>query len=67
MTKEEIIEFTRKAGGFSPTPEFLEAFAKLVADRYEEPLHLALAELYRHATDTESGEKAIAAVEGVLK
>lgn len=31
MTNEEIIEITRQAGGFSPTPEFLEAFAKLVA------------------------------------
>lgn len=46
--------------------EELRAFHKLVADKYREPLELALAELYRHATDTESGEKAIAAVEGAL-
>lgn len=32
MTQDEIIEITRQAGGFSPTPEFLEAFAKLVED-----------------------------------
>lgn len=32
-----------------------------------EALTLSLAELHRHATDTESGEKAISAVEGVLK
>ena len=30
MTQDEIIEITKQAGGFSPTPEFLEAFAKLV-------------------------------------
>jgi len=31
MTQDEIIEITRQAGGFSPTPEFLDTFAKLVA------------------------------------
>ena len=33
MTQDEIIEITKQAGGFSPTPEFLEAFAKLVEAR----------------------------------
>ena len=33
MTQDEIIEITKQAGGFSPTPEFLEAFAKLVEER----------------------------------
>ena len=31
MTQDEIIEITRQAGGFDATPEFLEAFAKMVA------------------------------------
>lgn len=30
LNHDEIIELTKQAGGFSPTPEFLEAFAKLV-------------------------------------
>ena len=34
MTQDEIIEITRQAGGFSPTPEFLETFAKLVRNHY---------------------------------
>ena len=33
MTQDEIIEITRQAGGFDATPEFLERFAKLVAER----------------------------------
>lgn len=41
MTQEEIIEMTRQAGGFSPTPEFLEAFAKLVAEREREACAIA--------------------------
>jgi len=36
MKQDEIIEITRQAGGFSPTPEFLEAFAKLVAAKERE-------------------------------
>lgn len=36
MNQDEIIEITRQAGGFSPTPEFLEAFAKLVAAKERE-------------------------------
>jgi len=36
MTQDEIIEITKQAGGFSPTPEFLEAFAKLVAAKERE-------------------------------
>jgi hypothetical protein len=31
MTREDIVEFTRQAGGFDATPEFLERFASLVA------------------------------------
>lgn len=31
MTREDIVEFTRQAGGFEATPEFLERFAALVA------------------------------------
>jgi len=33
MKQDEIIEFTKQAGGFSPTPEFLAAFAKLVEEK----------------------------------
>ena len=36
MTHDEIIEMTRQAGGFNPTPEFLETFAKLVAAKERE-------------------------------
>ena len=36
MTQDEIIEITKQAGGFSPTPEFLEAFAKMVAAKERE-------------------------------
>ena len=36
MTKDEIIEMTRQAGGFDATPEFLERFAKLVAAKERE-------------------------------
>lgn len=36
MTKDEIIEMTRQAGGFDATPKFLEAFAKLVAAKERE-------------------------------
>jgi len=36
MTQDEIIEITRQAGGFDATPEFLEAFAKLVAAKERE-------------------------------
>lgn len=38
MKQDEIIEMTRQAGGFSPTPEFLEAFAKLVAAKEREEI-----------------------------
>jgi hypothetical protein len=31
MTREDIENFTRQAGGFDATPEFLERFAALVA------------------------------------
>ena len=36
MKQDEIIEMTRQSGGFSATPEFLEAFAKLVAAKERE-------------------------------
>ena len=36
MTKDEIIEITREAGGFDATPEFLERFANLVAAKATE-------------------------------
>lgn len=36
MTKDEIIEMTRQAGGFDATPKFLETFAKLVAQHERE-------------------------------
>jgi len=36
MTKDEIIDMTRQAGGFDATPEFLERFAKLVAAKERE-------------------------------
>lgn len=38
MTQDEIIEMTRKAGGFDATPKFLERFAKLVAAKYEQKI-----------------------------
>jgi len=50
MTQDEIIEITKQAGGFSPTPEFLEAFAKLVAAKERE----ACAEIVENA-DTPDG------------
>jgi hypothetical protein len=31
MTREDVENFTRQAGGFDATPEFLERFAALVA------------------------------------
>jgi hypothetical protein len=31
MTREDVIRFTREAGGFDITPEFLDRFAALVA------------------------------------
>jgi hypothetical protein len=31
MTRDEVIRFTREAGGFDITPEFLDRFAALVA------------------------------------
>jgi hypothetical protein len=36
MTRDEIIEMTRQAGGFDATPKFLETFAKLVAQHERE-------------------------------
>jgi len=36
MTQDEIIEITRQAGGFDATPEFLETFATLVAEKERE-------------------------------
>jgi hypothetical protein len=36
MTKDEIVEITRQAGGFDATPKFLETFAKLVAQHERE-------------------------------
>jgi hypothetical protein len=36
MTKDEIVEMTRQAGGFDATPKFLEAFAKLIAQHERE-------------------------------
>ena len=38
MTQDEIIEMTRKAGGFDATPKFLERFAKLVAAKEREAI-----------------------------
>lgn len=36
MSKDEIIEITRQAGGFNATPEFLKRFAHLVAAKERE-------------------------------
>jgi hypothetical protein len=36
MTKDEIVELTRQAGGFDATPKFLERFAALVAEKATE-------------------------------
>ena len=43
MTQDEIIEMARQAGigwgeGIGGMPDFLEAFAKLVADKYEQKI-----------------------------
>lgn len=62
MTKEEAWE---RFVAQTMTDAFKFAW-KAGADSKRKALELALAELYRHATDTESGEKAIAAVEGAL-
>jgi hypothetical protein len=57
MTREDIEQWTREAGGFDATPEFLKRFAELVAraEREEcalmceefELLHVAEAIRYR--------------------
>ena len=36
MNREDIEQWTREAGGFDATPEFLERFAKLVAQHERE-------------------------------
>ena len=36
MTKKDIEKFTRKAGGFDATPEFLERFTSLVVSAERE-------------------------------
>ena len=36
MNREDIEQWTREAGGFDATPEFLERFAKLVAKQERE-------------------------------
>jgi len=51
MKQDEIIEITRQAGGFSPTPEFLEAFAKLVAAKEREACAKVCAEDKNQAMD----------------
>jgi hypothetical protein len=52
MTQDEIIELTKQAGGFSPTPEFLEAFAKLVAAKEREACAILCDDLYHFWTST---------------
>jgi len=62
FTQDEIIDMTRKAGGFDATPEFLERFANLVATKVktqteQEPVkdwvasHNAICALLRQAHD----------------
>ena len=48
MTQDEIIEMTRKAGGFDATPKFLEAFAKLVAQHEREACAKVCEEQYEY-------------------
>lgn len=56
MKPDEIIEMTRQAGGFSPTPEFLEAFAKLVEAKEREALVLFLRNLADDHTPTDCAD-----------
>jgi hypothetical protein len=44
MTRDDVIRFTREAGGFDITPEFLDRFANLVAAAERE----ALAKYFGH-------------------
>lgn len=45
MTRDDIIQWTREAGGFDATPEFLERFAELVAAAVKP--ETSIAEAYR--------------------
>jgi len=51
MKPDEIIEMTRQAGGFSPTPEFIEAFAKLVEAKERKEMAEHCVEITRMAVD----------------
>ena len=57
MTREDIENFTRQAGGFDATPEFLERFAALVAAAERE----ACADVCEGHYDTAQAARAIRA------
>jgi hypothetical protein len=62
MTKDEIVEITRQAGGFDATPKFLETFAKLVAQHEREACADLCKEMYLSGDmDTGLAEEAIRA------
>jgi len=57
MTRDDIENFTRQAGGFDATPEFLERFAALVAAAERE----ACADVCEGHYDTAQAAQAIRA------
>ena len=52
MTRDDIEQWTRQAGGFDATPKFLEAFAKLVAQHERERLTDAAMKAAEKGIDT---------------
>jgi hypothetical protein len=65
MTREDIVEFTRQAGGFDATPEFLERFAALVAAASEAKEREACAKVcdeFESDTDPDAGAVLAAAI-----
>ena len=46
MNRENIEQWTREAGGFDATPEFLERFAKLVAQHERKEMQAKIETLY---------------------
>jgi hypothetical protein len=62
MNREDIEQWTREAGGFDATPEFLERFAALVASAEREECANLCKEMYLSGDmDTGLAEEAIRA------
>jgi hypothetical protein len=51
VTRDDIVEWTRQAGGFNATPEFLARFAALVAAHEREECAKAAEAFHHHAYD----------------